>query len=378
MDIKYTRQLFYHRKIYDLPHTETLFVRAMAENINHHREHCPEYAQILDRQRYDPYTLETIRDIEKIPPIPTLFLKNHTLCSTPMNRLILKSTTSGTSGKVSVMGLDWSSSLHGLGMILGTFFTHSLVSPCPTNHIVLGYQPAKRNRIGAVKTAYATTFAALPIHREYMLKDTGSEYVINQDGIKETLLRYEKSGLPVRFMGFPAYFMFLVKELLQSGMRLKLHPKSLVILAGGWKQFWSEQVDKPTLYAMSKEALGLGGDRIREFFGAVEHPIAYFDCPNHHFHVPIYSRVLIRDADLRPLGYGEPGLLNLLTPMMTSMPFTSVMTDDLAILHPGAQCGCGIESPYFEVLGRAGLADVKTCAAGAAELLSVMQRGDGA
>lgn len=377
-DIKNTRRLFYHRGIYDLTLTEALFVKAMAENVNHHRTHCREYAQILAQQGYASQTLHTIRDIESIPPIPTVFLKNHTLCSTPMNRLILKSTTSGTSGKVSVMGMDWQSSVHGLGMILGTFLTNRLVSLYPTNHIILGYQPAKRNRIGAVKTAYATTFATLPLHREYALKDTGTEYVLNLDGIKEALVRYEKSGLPVRFMGFPAYFMFLVKELLQSGIRLKLHPKSLVILAGGWKQFWSEQVDKQTLYAMSEEALGLGGNRIREFFGAVEHPIAYFDCPNHHFHVPIYSRVLIRDANLHPLGYGEPGLLNLLTPMMTSMPFTSVITDDLAVLHPGAQCGCGIESPYFEVLGRVGLADVKTCAAGAAELLDVMKKEGGA
>ncbi|HEX3027572.1 MAG TPA: acyl-protein synthetase, partial [Clostridia bacterium] len=189
------------------------------------------------------------------------------------------------------------------------------------------------------------------------------------------LIHYEKSGFPVRFMGFPAYFMFLIKELMNSRIHLKLHPKSLVILAGGWKQFFAERVDKQTLYQMSKETLGIGGDRIREFFGAVEHPIAYFDCPNHHFHVPVYSRVIIRDTELNPVKYGEPGLLNLITPMMTSMPFVNVMTDDLAVLHPGEECGCGIHSPYFDILGRVGLADIKTCAAGASELLNVLQKG---
>ena len=177
-------------------------------------------------------------------------------------------------------------------------------------------------------------------------------------------------------MGFPAYFMFLLKELSKGGIHLQLHPKSLVILSGGWKQFFTEQVDKSTLYAMSEQTLGIGGDRIREFFGAVEHPIAYFDCPNHHFHVPIYSRVIIRDLDLQPVGYGKPGLLNLITPMISSMPFTSVITDDLAVLHPGNECGCGIRSPYFEILGRIGLADIKTCAAGASELLSALRKGE--
>jgi len=236
---------------------------------------------------------------------------------------------------------------------------------------VLGYEPTKRNKIGAVKTAYAMTYAALPVHRVYALKDDGTDYVLNLDGIREALLRYEKQGLPVRFMGFPAYFMFLLRELQEAGVRLRLHPKSRVFLAGGWKQFLSEKVDKPTLYALSQEVLGIGGDRIQEFFGAVEHPIAYFDCPNHHFHVPVYARVIVRDAALRPVGYGVPGLLNLLTPMMTSMPFSSVLTDDVAVLHPGSDCGCGNAAPYFDVLGRVGLADLKTCAAGAAELLNV-------
>jgi len=375
--MSYGNRLFYHRNLYDIEGTNELFVKAMYENVRHHQNKCPEYARLLVQQGFSPDNLKTIQDLSRIPPIPTLFLKQHTLYSSSPDHLILKSTTSGTSGKTSQMGLDWPSAWRGLGMVLGTFFTHRLVSACPANYIVLGYEPAKRNQIGAAKTAYATTFAAPPIHREYALKDTGSEYVLNLDGLKKALAAYEKRGLPVRFMGFPSYFMFLIKELQESSVKLKLHPRSMVILAGGWKQFFSERVDKPTLNAMSKDVLGIGGDRIREFFGAVEHPIAYFDCPNHHFHVPVYSRVIIRDTHFQPVGFDRPGILNLLTPMMTSMPFSSVMTDDLAVMHDGRTCGCGIQSPYFEILGRVGLADLKTCAARAAELLSVKQKGGG-
>lgn len=373
--MNYGHRLFFQRNIYNLKNTDDLFFHAILENIRHHTDKCPDYAKILSQQGFSLEEVETMADIHKIPVIPTLFLKNHTLYSAPQKNLMLKSTTSGTSGKVSEMALDLSSGWRGLGMVLGTFFTHRLVSMHPANYIVLGYQPSKRNKIGAVKTAYATTYAAPAVHREYALKDTGTDYVLNMDGIKNALLRYEKKGLPVRFMGFPAYFMFLLKELIDSGIKLRLHPKSLIILAGGWKNFFTEQVDKPTLYAMSKEMLGLGGDRIREFFGAVEHPIAYFDCPNHHFHVPIYSRVIIRDLNMRPVDYGVPGMLNLITPMMTSMPFVSVMTDDLAVMHPGEECGCGISSPYFEILGRVGLADIKTCAANASELLDIKKGG---
>ena len=369
-------RLFYHRDIYDAEHTDRLFAAAMADNVRHHREHCPEYARILDMAGFSPEDVRSINDLHKIPPIPTLFLKRHTLYSTD-KRLMFKSTTSGTSGRVSVMGLDWPSARRGLGMVLGTFLTHHLATPRPANYIVLSYEPAKRNKIGAVKTAYATTFAAPALHREYALKDTGEDYALNLDGIKAALIKYERSGHPVRFIGFPAYFMFLLRELSEAGIKLKLHPKSLVMLAGGWKQFFAERVDKPALYRMAEETLGLPDSRIREFFGAVEHPIAYFDCPKHHFHVPVYSRVIIRDEAMNPLPYGAPGILNLLTPMVTSMPFTSVMTDDLAILRPAEECGCGIRAPWFEVLGRVGLADIKTCAAGAGELLSVLKEAAG-
>ena len=373
--MNYGHRLFFRRDIYNLKKTDELFHRAILENIEHHRKNCPDYAKILSRQGFSVNDIETIEDIHKIPVIPTLFLKNHALYSAPQKNLMLKSTTSGTSGRVSEMALDLSSGWRGLGMVLGTFLTHKIASLHPANYIVLGYQPSKRNKIGAVKTAYATTYAAPGIHREYALKDTGTEYILNMEGIKNALLRYEKSGLPVRFIGFPAYFMFLLRELIDSGIKLKLHPKSLILLAGGWKSFFTEEVDKPTLYEMSRETLGLGGDRIREFFGAVEHPIAYFDCPNHHFHVPIYSRVVIRDLNMQPVDYGVPGMLNLITPMMTSMPFVSVMTDDLAVMHQGEKCGCGISSPYFEVLGRVGLADIKTCAANASELLDIKKGG---
>ena len=368
-------KLFYQRSIYDAEKTNPLFLEAIRENVMHHQKNCAEYAAILEKQGFSMESVQTIDDLHKIPPIPTLFLKKHTLYST-RKKLLLKSTTSGTSGTVSKSGFDWATLRRGAGMVLGTYFTHRLISPRPVNYIVLGYEPAKRNQLGVAKTAYGATFAAPALHREYALKDTGEEYKLNLDGLKAALIRYEKSGHPVRFTGFPAYFMFLLNDLKAEGIRLQLHPKSLVMLAGGWKQFFAEQVDKYELYALSEEILGIGGARFQEFFGAVEHPIIYADCPNHHFHVPAYSRVIIRDMNMRPLPYGVPGLLNLLTPMICSMPFSSVMTDDLAVLYPGEMCGCGISSPFFEILGRVGMGDIKTCAADASDLLHILKEGE--
>ena len=154
------------------------------------------------------------------------------------------------------------------------------------------------------------------------------------------------------------------------GLRLKLPKGSRIILAGGWKQHCAQEVDKGTLYALAERTLGILEENINELFGAVEHPVFYNACRRHHFHIPVYGRIIIRDPDtLEPLPMGRVGLVNLISPLMAATPTLSVMTDDLGYLTPGERCGCGISSPYLTILGRVGMSDIQTCAAGAAELL---------
>ncbi|MDE7114028.1 MAG: acyl-protein synthetase, partial [Acetatifactor sp.] len=211
--------------------------------------------------------------------------------------------------------------------------------------------------------------------RPYALKynDKEHRYEPDLEGVIRALKRFAAGSFPVRFMGFPSYTYFLLRQMEERGIRLKLKKGSRIMLGGGWKQFYKEQVEKEELYRLAKKVLDVDEENIIEFFGAVEHPILYCDCVRHHFHVPVYSRVLIRDVDtLEPVPMGQVGLVNLLTPMVKATPILSVMTDDLGVLHPGSECGCGLDSPYLEIIGRVGLKDIKTCAAGAAELLQKM------
>lgn len=372
--MSYRRKLFTCRELYNIEGTDDLFLKAVRESLAYHRANCPDYARILQHRAFDINCLQSVSDLYKIPAIPTVFLKSHGLFSIPYERLLFKATSSGTKGKPSTAGLDTKSAYFALRMVLRTFSYYKLFSVVPTNYIVLGYEPSPRNQMSAVKTAYATTLAAPALHREYALKDTGTEYQLNMEGIKSALLRYEKAGFPVRFMGFPAYLHFLLQNLQESGIKLRLPKNSKIFLGGGWKQFFMQETSKGELYRLAEETLGIKEENCKDFFGAVEHPVLYCDCKNHHFHVPVYSRVIIRDVKtLLPVENGTPGLLNLVSPLVGSMPLVSIMTDDLAVIREGRQCGCGISSPYFEILGRSGLQGVKTCAAGAAELLGGMK-----
>lgn len=362
------RKLFACRDIYALEETQALFLGAVRESLAYHRAHCPEYARLLERSGFLPERVKTAADLAEIPPLPTLYLKKHPMFSVPEKRLLFRSESSGTGGAVSVAGLDPESALLALRMVVRTFSRHRVFSPLPTNYVVLGYQPSGRNKMAAVKTAFGATLAAPALQRVYALRDTGSDYELNLEGVKAALERYQLGGCPVRFIGFPAYLQFLLELLGEEGIRWRLHPKSMILLAGGWKRFFRRKVDKRELFALAEERLGIREENCRDFFGAVEHPVLYCACENHRFHVPVYSRVIIRDVEtLRPVPEGTPGILNLISPLVGSMPLTSVLTDDLAVLRRG--CGCGIAGPYFELLGRAGLDGVKTCAVSAEELL---------
>jgi phenylacetate-coenzyme A ligase PaaK-like adenylate-forming protein len=349
---------------------EALFTQAMRENAAHHARLCPFYAELLRRESVDISKLKSYDDCARLPVLPAALFKRHEILSLPREEIVIHATSSGTQGQKSQVFLDADTLRYGTGMVVRLFRHHRLISAIPTNYIMLGYQPSDGNDMGAVKTAMGVTRFAPALHREFVLKKASSGYQPDWFGVLRALRRYESLRLPVRFVGFPAFLHRLLLALKQEGITLKLNRQSLVLLGGGWKQFSDEQIDKHALYAMAEELLGIPAARCRDFYSAVEHPVAYVECTNHHMHVPMWSRVVIRDINtLMPLGFNQPGLLSFMTPLVNSAPLLSVMMGDIAVLHDGKSCGCGVETPYFEVLGRAGRAPLRNCAVTADELV---------
>ena len=363
-------RLFICRDPFDLQGTDGMFTQAIRENAAYQIAHCMEYAKIAKAQGFSPEQIQGIGDIARLPVLPTALFKHHRLYSMPEHRMLVKATSHGTKGEFSRIGLEPGSLFSGAFMVIRMARTRGLLSPRPVNYIILGYKPHRSNEMAVMKTAYGSTFFAPALHRVFALQYKDGQYAADLDGVLDALQRFAKKRHPVRFMGFPSYTWFLLQMLEERDLSILLPKGSKIMLGGGWKQFAREQVDKRVLYDLIRRRLDVDEDSIIEFFGAVEHPILYTDCPAHHFHVPIYSRVLIRDVrTLEPLPHGQVGLVNLITPMIQAVPVLSVMTDDLGILHDGTDCPCGCKSPYLEIIGRVGLRDIKTCAAGAADYL---------
>lgn len=369
------QRLFWSAHPYDLEGTQEKFLQAVRENCAYHIRHCPEYRAIAGALGFTPGQLRAPEDLAKIPVLPTLFYKRHALFSMPRRRMAMYVTSSGTSGKFSQIGFDWGCIFAEIPMILRLGRHHGLISPKPAHCVILGYKPHKANKTGVTRTMYGLTWFSPPISRTYALHYVDGGYVPDLDEVARALERLSSSPFPTRIVGFPSYLWFGLQRMEELGLQASLPKGSKIMLAGGWKQHYSQQVEKPVLYRLAGKVLGIPEDQIHEFFGAVEHPIFYNACKRHHFHIPIYARIIIRDVNtLEPLPMGRIGLVNLISPLMNATPTTSVMTDDLGYLTPGEECGCGITSPYLTILGRVGLSDIQTCAAGAAQLLG---KGEG-
>lgn len=151
--MKRQKELFQLNKMYDHTDSDRVFLQAVIENVQFHQKHCKKYADILKHCNFSCDKLETIQDLYRLPPIPTLYLKHNKLQSLPDKKLLVKATSSGTSGAKSYVGYDWNTLYLGSMMVRRMANFHKLWAIRPTNHIILGYEPSSKNQTIISKTA---------------------------------------------------------------------------------------------------------------------------------------------------------------------------------------------------------------------------------
>lgn len=353
--------------------TDRLFVEAMQENIRWHADNNSFYRRLVEQYSFDVNTLRSIEDCARIPFVLASFFKAHEILSVPRDRIFLHLTSSGTTGQKSQVFFDEWSIRSAQRMVDFIFTEHGWITPeKKANYLLYSYETESDSKLG---TAYTDNFLCKYAQVNsgfYALRLTGKgSHEFDVFGCIEALRRYENEGLPVRIFGFPAFLYFTLQRMKDLGVPpLKLSPESLVFLGGGWKGHADQAIDKLSLYAQVEAQLGIPNSRLRDGFGSVEHCIPYVECEAHQFHVPIWSRVYIRDLKtLEPLPHGKKGFLHFVSPYITSMPAQSVLMGDLASLHDGKSCSCTLGTPFFVVHGRAGTSKNKSCALAAAELL---------
>lgn len=347
------------------------FIQAMREIVSWHMEKSDYYAKLCQSENFKPASLKTLEDCLKIPHLWAHFFKGNEILSVPKEEVFLHLTSSGTTGQKSQIFFDEWTIRSAQRMVDWIFEKYGWVNEKQKcNYILFSYQTEESSKLG---TAYTDNFLCkyAPVNEVFTaLKLTGSGgHEFDCFGTIDAFKRFAEAGLPVRLFGFPAFFYFALERMKKLGLPpLKFHQDSMVFLGGGWKGNADKQIEKNDLYNLAHEMLGIPKERLRDGFGSVEHCIPYVECSEHEFHVPIWSRVFIRDVEtLRPLGFNQKGFLHFISPYITSMPAHSVIMGDMASLHEN--CKCGMKTPYFKIHGRAGVSKNKSCALAASELL---------
>ncbi len=359
--MKYRRKLFAAKTMSgrDCP---GLLAAAVKENVAYHRAHNPAYRRLLDGMGFDAAHFDRF---SQLPFLTTAFLKGQDLNT---KRSFYMAQSSGTSGKKSAVSYAPDDLPVLLKTAVHAMARRGLFSAKPVNYVMLGYRYHRGNQAQTMRTAYLGTLMAPALRKRFALEWRDGAYQPRLEGLLEDLVKFSRSSFPCRILGFPSYLFFLLERMEERQIRLTMPAGSKILLGGGWKQFTQEEVEKAELYRLVRERLGIEEEDIVEIFAAVEHPVIYCDCPRHHFHVPAFARIVIRDVhSLKPLPMGEPGLIHFVSPILKGSPVVSIMTDDIGVLHPGSACGCGDPAPFFTVLGRAGLSEIKTCVQGANE-----------
>ncbi|MBI3890971.1 MAG: acyl-protein synthetase, partial [Candidatus Wallbacteria bacterium] len=310
----------------------------------------------------------------QLAEIPWVFvgvLKQRDLLSVPRERVYREFTSSGTSGRMSRIYLDRPSFDR---VILSARNIHEalgMVSPeQEVNYVCFSYDPSKASDLGTSFTDDLLTgfTARREVFFTFRWSDEQGAFFFDKAGTIDRLEDFQRQGLPVRLLGFPAFIYTLLEELVASrGRGFELGRDSWVMTGGGWKTLADKAVSKQRFVADVAVWLRLPRENIRDMFGMVEHGIPYVDCSRQNLHVPLYARIMVRDPEtMELLSPGETGLLHFQTPYLTSYPAHSLLTTDLGTIEPG--CPCGVAGPIVTIAGRGGVKKHKGCAITAAEL----------
>ena len=336
------------------------FMEAMREVTRFHIDHCPPYARMCAKRGFDVEAAATAADI---PYVPTALFKNGLLLSVPADAVFREVRSSATSsGTSSRMGLDRETNLR-----QSKCFNKSVTDRIGNRrfHFIVLDEPSSIAR-SAVITARSSTIRSLLFcakDAETVLVERDGRLALDLPKLEALLSAHEAHPADLVIFGFTfILYTEVVKPLLEAGRRFNL-AGAKVIHIGGWKKLEAQKVTPEQLIADCGTVFGVAPSDVVDLYGFTEQGgVIYPTCEAGVRHLPAWAHLVVRDpATLESLPPGRDGLLQFLTPIQTSYPGHSVLTEDVGHLIALDGCGCGRRGPTFRVVGRALNAEVRGC-----------------
>lgn len=347
---------------------EQLFLEAIKENYAFQLEKQPYIGYLAKQRGFSIDMLQSIDDIAKIPPLFVGIMKINSFSNFEPKDIAMVLTSSGTKGQKTQSFFD-TKSLDRLSSIAQSCFNDSgWTSDIPAHVFVMGYDIREEKNLGTSwSNNQLLSLAPNKSTNWTILKNDKGEFEFDYKYWAKKVVQLGADA-PIRLTGFPAFMSQLAYEVAKIEPNFKAKEGSFITAGGGWKNHKGAQLTHKDFASLMEDSMGIPEASIRDIFGMAEHGVPLCSCSEGNYHIPIYSRILIRDAlSLDVLPDGQEGMMNLITPYNLAQPNISVLATDLAIIKEN--CPCGTQGKYITSIRRGGISKNRGCAIAAQELL---------
>ncbi len=332
---------------------ERFLSASLMELTRHHIDNCPPYRKMMESIGFDPrqdypYT--------ELMFLPVQLFKRMEMISVPREAIIRTLTSSGTSGQArSKIFLDKETAANQtrvLARILSSF-----IGTKRAPMIIIDAESVLRDRNQLSASAAAILgFSLFGSRRIFALNE---QMELNPEHLQSFVA--EHPGERIILFGFTwKVYRYFVRALEKANIRMNLK-ESVLLHGGGWKKMEGESIS-PETFRKKLEAVA-GIRQVHDYYGMAEQTgTISMECEYGHYHLSVYSDILIRRAhDFSLAGTGEEGIIQTLSVLPRSYPGHSLLTEDKGILLGEDDCKCGRLGKYFKITGRLEQVEIRGC-----------------
>ena len=347
--------------ISDASEKNNLFKAAIFESFSHHIENNELFRNYCNNQGF---SLESNQmQLIDYPYLPVNIFKKKKLYSVSNEKINATLSSSATSGKPSMIGIDSVTSKR--QTVASAKVMSDYLGDKRRPFLILDEDPlvSNSNEISA-RSAATRGFLILASEPKYLLNNHNGQLSLNIDEFQKLVQYKNNQEQEVCIFGF-TYVLYnhVIKEMIKKNIQLKLPENSKIAHIGGWKKMESEKVTKKQFVSDVSQVFGVLKENIFDFYGFTEQMgLLYVSVGDGPKTVSTYSEIIIRDFQtLDSVKDGKQGLIQILTPLPHSYPGISVLTEDV-----GKIVGRGIDTngrsgTQFEIIGRARKAETRGC-----------------
>lgn len=331
------------------------FFAEMYDLINMHCERCEEYKNILNIM-YPKFSKVQDMNLTNIPFLPVTIFKEMLLQSVSSGEVFKTLLSSGTTSQtLSKIILDRKTAQLQSKVLIS--IVNDFIGTKRLPMIIVDSDSTIKNLVAFnARAAGIIGFSVFGRDHFYLLDDNME---IKVNALHKFLNKHQ--GEKILVFGFTfILWKYFYQACVKMGLDIDLY-NSIAIHGGGWKKLRGEAVEEMEFKQKLIETFNFKS--IHNYYGFIEQGGSIFmECEAGHFHVSVFSEILIRDQkNLRVLPFGQIGLIQSLSLLPYSYPGHSVLTEDLGVCLGENDCPCGRLGKYFRVIGRIPAAEIRGC-----------------